>query len=204
MSGSNAFTHLLKEIGALLGRQGFVRAKHAFWISQSKNFALIDVQRSAKSTRERVVFTLNLGVWSDRIAGFMPSSSKAQPPAITECHWRERIGFLLPKREDEWWSITQVDDVEVVKRELAPALENVVIPVVLAHIGDEALRDEWLCGEAPGLTDMQRLMYLSIMLKEIGPHDALESVIAELKQQTEGKPAEATVHRHLQKLGFNV
>lgn len=34
---------------------------------------------------------------------------------------------------------------------------------------DAAFRDEWLAGRSPGIGSMQRLMFLAILLKEIGP-----------------------------------
>ena len=201
MTAASAYTQLLKSIERILGRAGFARTKQSFRIESNGNVGIIAVQKSLKSTADRVVFTLNVGVWSSRIAGFAGGSS--QPTEIDDCHWRERIGFLLPDREDTWWTIRETDEPATVSDELRPVIEDVVVPAVMAHITDEALRDEWLTGKSPGLTEVQRLMHLAVLLKQIGPQNALSSVVAELESKSEGKPAEAIVARHLQKLGLN-
>ena len=203
LPATNLFSELLKEAEELLKRVGLVRAKQKFSIRQNSNIGLIDFQRSTKSSSERVVFTVNIGVWSDRIARSSSTSTKSEPTTIEDCHWRERIGFLSPDRQDKWWLIESPSDMDAIHTTLLPLLENVAVPSLLRHLSDAVLRDEWLEGNAPGLTTLQRLMYLIVLLKEIGPTDRIEEVVLELRQESEGKATEATVLRHLTKLGLD-
>lgn len=203
MAAANVLTQFLKTVQGTLKPLGFERSKSTFWTRSGNNIGIIDVQRSVKSAVDRVIFTFNIGVWSDRIGRFGPGNAKSHPPVVDDCHWHERIGFLLPDREDKWWTISANDDPAVVTEQLSRVIVDVAVPALFTHVSDEALRDEWLTGRSPGLTEMQRLMYLTILLKEIGPDDALASAIAELKKTSEGKPIESIVVRHLQKLGLN-
>ncbi|MDP9178986.1 MAG: DUF4304 domain-containing protein [Gemmatimonadota bacterium] len=200
MTTARVFTQLLRSVESILGPAGFARTKRSFWIQSGNNIGIIDVQKSRKSTADRVLFTLNLGVWSDRVGSFVAGGTKSHPPEVDDCHWRERIGFLLPDREDKWWTINESDDAAAVIDDVGPVMESVAVPAVIAHINDDALRDEWLMDKSPGLTNVQRLMYLSILLKEIGPQDALSGVVADLKRNSQGKLTEAIVTRHVQKL----
>lgn len=203
MSTGHVFTQVLKSVESVLKREGFARAKRLFWVERASNIGVVDVQKSSKSTGDQTIFTFNIGVWSDRIGRFVTSNRKSKPPEVDDCHWRERVGFLLPGRNDKWWTIGESDDPTRVSQELGAIIEDVAVPAVMAHISDDALRDEWLAGQSPGLTDMQRLMYLSILLSDIGPRDALADVIAELQRKSEGKPIEAVVTKHVQKLRWN-
>jgi hypothetical protein len=187
------FTGLLRSLEGTLEGHGFARAKRSFWTQSENNVGIIDVRKSSKSTTDRATFTMNVGMWSARIGRFVTGRLKSHPPGIDDCHWRERIGFLLPAREDRWWTIGESDDPATVAGQLSPIFNDVAVPAVIAHLQDEALRDEWLAGNSAGLTDVQRLMYLTILLQEIGPRDALRGVIAELKMKTQGRATDALV-----------
>jgi hypothetical protein len=49
---------------------------------------------------------------------------------------------------------------------------------------DEALRDLWLTGQGPSLTEFQRLRNLAVLLSVLGPEDALSRVMADLRQMS--------------------
>lgn len=200
-SAAQAFTQLLKTVEGILRLAGYARSQRTFRLLVDPGVGMIEVQKSAKSTSDRVILTVNVGVWSARVARFMTGRVESGPLAVDDCHWRERIGFLLPDRDDRWWTIGGGDDAAIVTGAVGGAIESVAVPAVNAHLRDEALRDEWLTGKSPGLTDIQRLLYLTILLKEIGPHGALPTAVAELERKSEGKAIESVVMRHIEKLG---
>jgi hypothetical protein len=65
---------------------------------------------------------------------------------------------------------------------------NIGIPEIAKYIHDHNLRDLWLSDYSPSLTEFQRLLYLSVLLKEIGPIELLEPTLHKLKLVSTGKP----------------
>jgi hypothetical protein len=82
-------------------------------------------------------------------------------------------------------------------------IEEYVIDYIRKCLGDQELKNLWIEGRSPGLTDIQRLIYLSILLHEIGPVELLEPTIAVMKKMSAGKPVATTVNHVLKKMGLN-
>jgi hypothetical protein len=68
------------------------------------------------------------------------------------------------------------------------------------YLADEELRDLWTSGISPGLTNVQRLRNLSILLNTIGPKDLLEGVIGQLRNISKNDPVYPMVNLHLKML----
>jgi len=172
---------LLERIAAFLRQPGFSKRGHIFVCVSAGNWAVIEYQKSQKSSAEAVVFTANVGVVSQRLARFFSSPMEPKkPPASSEWHWRQRLGFLLPQRQDIWWTLTPNTLAEV-SREIEDAL-GVALPAVEGYLQDESLRDLWLSGSSPGLTEVQRLKNLAVLLKAVGPEDRLDPILDELRR----------------------
>lgn len=92
------------------------------------------------SSRELVVFTINVSIASKRILdaeGLDPTS----PPKEPDCHLRQRIGELLPYvGKDHWWQLGGDSDVSALRRELARALVWHGIPWLRINATDGSLR----------------------------------------------------------------
>jgi len=121
-------------------------------------------------------------------------------PSIGACQWRERVGFLLPQRQDKWWIVRDIEPTGSLMDELKGCLVGVAIPAIEQHLSDEQLCDEWSSGRSPGLTDLQRLVNLSVLLKVSGAGSALRDVLNELEVKAAGKPMASMVKQHLRNL----
>jgi hypothetical protein len=180
--GGVAFAELVKRVGDFLQQRGFEGRGPVFFRVRAGNWALIALQKSQKTSADAIVFTVNVGVVSERLARFfsiplMPN----RPPEAGEWHWRQRLGFLLPEGLDKWWTIKSNTRIEEVSREVERALE-LALPEVEKHIRDEFLRDLWLTGRSPGLTEVQRLKNLAVLLKALGPEDRVTPILDELRR----------------------
>ncbi len=196
----DAFQEMLSRwIAPALREQGFSRRGSTFHLREEGNWGMINVQRSQTSTADQVSFTVNLGVASRRLMAFWQQPAEKRP-SVWDCHWRERIGFLLPARQDRWWTIDADTPPHTVAQEVRDATVSLAVPEVRRNLSDEALRDLWLAGRSPGTTDIQRLLYLSVLLQVIGPVERLDAVIAELRAKSAGQPVAATVAVHLDRL----
>ena len=201
MQAAYAFTTLLKDmVGPELKEHGFSKKGPTFYLWCKDNWGLINFQKSSSSTNESITFTVNLGVASSRLLKFFSSVKETGKPSIWDCHWRERLGILLPEHNDKWWVLYRETDLESLHNLLSRNLRELVIPEIARYIGDEQLRDLWLEGKSPGLTNVQRLLYLSVLLKALGPLDYLGPVLEELQRISIGTPAYSMVEVYLQKL----
>jgi hypothetical protein len=195
MSAQAMFDALLNSVlkPDLQGR-GF-RAQDGIFVAQiGSNLLMIEPQKSTKSTVDRILFTFNLKVISGRLATLVDECE----PVRTSCpftHWRQRLGGLLPSPGDHWWGVS-----EAVPGDAAAALMGLGVPAVLSVGSDESLRDLWLTGRAPGLSELQRLIYLSTLLAIIGPVDELSDCIQRLEAVERNAPTRDRVDRHLRLL----
>jgi hypothetical protein len=118
-------------------------------------------------------------------------------------HWRERLGFLLPQHSDVWWTIDKDTDIHALGNALVDMVRNIAVPEVIRHVSDDNLMTLWLSGKSPGLTNTQRLEYLTVLLKNKGWDDLLYKIVEELKAISAGKPYASSVEAHLKLLGVS-
>jgi hypothetical protein len=196
---NHKFKDVTRRLGVSLRAAGFRRRASAFHREdESGNQQIIELQRSARSEEDQVVFTVNVGTFLKRLASFFPA--RHDPPSTTDCHWSDRLGFLLPGREDRWWAVDADTDVAELADALTEAIVDYAIPVLVRYSSEEQLRDLWLSGQASNLTDVQRLMHLSVLLDAIGPREELQKVVGELSAVSAGRPTAGVVQRHLERL----
>jgi uncharacterized protein DUF4304 len=196
---SQAFNHLLKVAYASMKPRGFSRKGQSFYLYRHANWGIVNFQKSTGSTREKILFTINLGVASTRLLEFFESGRFSdRRPNIWDCHWHERIGSLLPGRQDTWWSIDATTPLEELTQTLCGHLQDVGIPEIEKHISDVALRDLWLTEFVSGVGGPQNLEPLSVLLKILGPQHMLDAVLERLRN-TRGVPR-GVVEGHIKRL----
>jgi hypothetical protein len=167
---------------------------------EGTSVGLIEFQSSDRSTKEKLIFTVNLGVYLRPIARFFHPAAVKDRPRIGDCHWRERLGYLLPERGDKWWNVESLQELDRSISEIHLGLTEYGLPQLLRYLDPAELRDEWLSGRSPGLTDTQRLLNVSVLVQELGPYERLPMLFDELRLQSEGKPHEKVVESHIGKL----
>jgi len=201
MTTDNPLNCLLSEhLAKLLKDRSFSRRGYSFVKRRNGNILLVEFQVwKERSTRDEVVFTVNLGVLSRRLFWLSENRDPPKRPAIDHCHWRERLGFLLPERQDRWWSVTKAN-LGPLAIELTDALLRIGLPAIEGMATDEALRDSWMNGRSSGLSAFERLRYLSFLLLEIGPRSKLDEVVAELRAQSQGMPWERVAELHIARI----
>lgn len=202
MNAASLYKALISRVAQTLRGRGFSKKGNCFFREAEGNWGLIGFQKSRKSSADEVVFTLNIGTCSGRLLRFFFQDWLDQKPSIEICHWRERIGFLLPDRQDKWWTIKSSDSIDFLVAELNCHMVDVVFPSINQNLSDGQLCEEWLSGRSPGLTDIQRLMNLSVLLKTAKADDYLHEVLHEMARISEGKPTSSMVKRHFQNLNL--
>ena len=165
------------------------------------NWGLINFQKSRNSSSVEIHFTINIGVCSyelRRLVGIGVVDIKSKP-GVDECQWKQRIGFLMPNKDDYWWQISLDTAVEGMAKEIQNVLNVLAIPKIMSHISDDDLISEWMAGRSEGITEFQRYVYLSTLLK-LNNRPELSKVIEEMKTYSKGKPIENSMNVHLKDL----
>ncbi|NOT60999.1 MAG: DUF4304 domain-containing protein [Acidobacteria bacterium] len=194
LSPSQVFARILNSwVAPILASHGWGRKKQSFFKKQGDSWGIINFQKSSKTSKDEIVFTINLAVISGTLQKFF-SARTIESPNLTDSHWRCRIGALLAENLDKWWVISNATSLEELKNELSSCLTHVAVPQVEKYLEDSALRDIWLKEYSPGLTEFQRLRYLSVLLKTVGPIDSLQLTLQRLKQlsETDSDPSSFT------------
>jgi hypothetical protein len=195
-----SYEKLLKEcINPFLKSNGYKKKGSAFYRTHSDgNVSVFDFQKSRKSEKDQTVFTINIAISSRRIATF--HGNQTDNPVLDDCHWKTRIGHLLPEKQDLWWTIVPTTVLNDFCSTILGILDRHAFKAISEHDTDQRLRDYWLSGNSAGLTNIQRLINLSILLKAIGPQEKLSAIIEEMKSISRGQATEFTVEDHLSKL----
>jgi hypothetical protein len=189
-TAARAFKDLVDQIAGALRKRGFARRGTILFHERGENSGLIEFQKSQKTRPEAVLFTVNLGVVSGRLARFFSVPlSRGRPPEPSKWHWRVRLGFLLPEGQDQWWSLRGGSEVRQVREKIEDALVRLALPEIEEHLRDESLRDLWLTGRSPGLTDVQRLKNLAVLLKALGPEHRLAPILENLRLSSKANAA---------------
>lgn len=152
------FNHVIKTIGERLKPLGFARRGSVLRVAGEDTCGIVSFQRSVTNTRDKLLFTVNLGVVSGDLLDTGPSGlEKAE---VWDAHVRERIGFLLPEHSDKWWEITAASDPEALAEEMSDLILKYVVPYVQHYLSADSIISLWESGQSPGLTSKQRVELL--------------------------------------------
>jgi hypothetical protein len=190
---------LLNSAGESLKKKGFVKKGSTFYLAAENNWGLVNFQKSKESKSDRIVFTINIGVLSSLLRLTLRNIEISSKPIIDDCHWKKRIGFLMSKKQDHWWVIDEATSIDDLISEVINLLDNFAIPAIENHISDNMLESQWLIGNAEGITELQRYIYLTTLLK-LNNKPNLPQVIEDLKKFSRGKAYEYSAKEHIKEL----
>lgn len=148
--------NMVRTVATRLSVHGFAQRGLVLRKSAGRNIALIEFQLSDKTSKERVVFTINLGV----VCSELSDGGASQKATAMDAHLRQRLGLLLPERADKWWEITAQTNVIALADELSTTLERSALPYLDEYLDSRTLIALWESGRSPGLTAVQRARFL--------------------------------------------
>lgn len=194
------YKSLISDINNVLKPFGFKKSAETFFYRKDNNIGIIDFQKGRRSNVTSTLFTINLGIYSSALKVFDSFDIKSKP-TISDCHWKKRIGFLLPKKQDYWWEINDSTSLPNLLTEITKVLRELAIPEIQKYISDESLEKSWNEGISEGLTEQQMYLYLIALLKTYNKPE-LHTKVEELKNFSKGKPFYNNVKEYLAKLGI--
>jgi hypothetical protein len=172
--------HMLREwVTPLLKKHGFKKAGLSYETENPETIVIINYQRS-RDGQSCDRFTVNLGIGSKRIFEIEDRRVSNRTP-VELSHWRMRLGRALAEPSNAWWELCDAADMAQVGHEQREILMNRALPLLERMASDAALREEWKQGKAPGLTELERLLNLSVLLNNPERRKEQRAVIRELK-----------------------
>ncbi len=155
------FKGVVRTVAARLSVHGFAQRGLVLHKSSRSNIALVEFQLSDRTSKERVVFTVNLGIVCGELL-----EDDADKVSTMDAHLRQRLGFLLPERADKWWEITAQTDVAALTDQLSTVIEKSALPYLEEYLDTQSLIALWESGKSPGLTAVQRTRSLDRLQKK--------------------------------------
>jgi hypothetical protein len=174
------------------------------WRKVHDTVVVIEVQKDRKhSTKDEVRFTVNIGISVDALRDVVAvagRTSSSELPAPEKCHWRQRLGHLLPAQTDVWWSVSDKQTAQSVCDEIAAGLIDIAAPKVEAIASSEALVRSWQDGIGQGLTEYERRVSLAKLLIALGRKEEGRAAVRALEDAARGKSWEASAAYEVKEL----
>ena len=171
-------------VGSVLLPLGFRRRAPNYFRASGSLYHCIHFQGSQWGSADHGKFTINLAVTSADLYAAYTGKPLPANPATALWPLQERIGFLLPRRLDHWWSVDADTDLAALTEEVASALSSVV-PGFFARFADaDALFQVFTSGvSAPGLILSHRPIVLAALLAARGEHEQAAICLREAQER---------------------
>ncbi|MBX9703201.1 MAG: DUF4304 domain-containing protein, partial [Silvanigrellaceae bacterium] len=196
---NDIFNQLINNLKPLFKSHFYLKKGNTFYVTKDNNYGLVAFQKSQKSTRFEIIFTINIGIYSQVIANFFNPACAKSKPTIADCHWIQRIDNILELPYDKWWLIDENSSISELTHEFYNYLEQIFMEVD-KYIKDRDLESLWLSKKSPGITEFNRLRNLSVLLKHSGDIALLKNILNELNKLVEGTACSYLARQHIQEL----
>jgi hypothetical protein len=131
------YCQIVCEVERLLRDEGFSRKDDSFHNVNDGITRGLEFQRSEHTSKNQLKFTLNIGIRSDRLRHIL---GQPQIAPVWDYHVFRRIGFLLPSREDRWWSVTPDTEIPILSAEIKGIICLGALPFLRRFKTDRDLR----------------------------------------------------------------
>jgi len=109
-------------VAPALEAAGFRKQARTFRRASGDAIHVVNVQGSTRNMGAEGRFTLILGIYFASVAALLTSpEAVSDAPAEMDCQLRQRIGPLMPGRQDHWWSIDATTDLAALGAEVVDA-----------------------------------------------------------------------------------
>lgn len=203
VTAAKGFKDLRRCLQKRLAPLGFAVAGTKLWRKVNDTLVVLETQKDRYSTDEEARFTINLGISVDAlraIAAAAIGASLAEVPPPEACHWRVRLGRLLERQGDVWWSVRDEQTAQSVCDEIGSDLINVALPKVVETASSEALLRLWQEGHGQGLTEYEQRANLAKLLCALNRKDEAKKAIQALEDASLGKSWEVSARYDVKEL----
>lgn len=127
-------------IAPMLKQHGFRKRGRNFHRLVGEMYQAVNIQSTRLNSGSRGRFTVNLGVYCERVNAIADPSMVKQPPTEVICTVRARIGTLMPRQDDKWWTVSPQTDMRALAGRVAKHVEEYGLPWMDAASSLKGLR----------------------------------------------------------------
>jgi hypothetical protein len=194
------YKNLIDDLKAKLKQHGFIKKGNVFYLTPNENFGVIEFQKSRDSTKDNIKFTINVGTCSNVLMK-IKEEDKFKGFQFDQCHWKTRIGRLLPVNTDYWWNINNQTNAAELTEEVYRIIIDIAVPEMMNHITDEMLIETWKKQVAGGLTEYQRMINVVSLLKA-RKSEELSVVANAIREEVKGTRLASSIEEDFKELGI--
>lgn len=110
-----------RSLHPILKSAGYKKKGRTFYLEEDDVTRVVNVQSSQGNTAESAKFTVNLGLYFPAVREQSLDEPLTDLPKEYECTLRERIGMLLPRQDDWWWTVRPSSDLDMVANAVSNA-----------------------------------------------------------------------------------
>jgi hypothetical protein len=155
------FDRVIRTTTARLQPLGFSQRGLVLRVMGQDTCGIVQFQRSTKSSKDRILFTINLGVVCGEL--LVNGCEGLRRARVSDAHVRQRIGSFLPRRPDRWWEITRSTDPDALALEISGLLVEEAVPFIQGLLSPGSIISLWESGQSPGITDGERDDLLGVL-----------------------------------------
>jgi hypothetical protein len=192
------FKRLLNNLRPIFTSKGFRKHSQNFICESSECWGIINFQKSLYSSPNAKSFTVNVAIAAKRILKYCSLPETSPLPAY-ECHWRERIGSLLPAPMDTWWKLSEESTYSAVEVQVRDALLATAIPLIRENLTEQGLLDLW-ASRMPGSFPFPRYKHQSILLAQQGRLEELPEIFRLIRESCQAASAKKSAEEHISEL----
>ena len=201
MTAAKSFRNLKSCLAERLASIGFAAEADILSRKVSDTLLVLEVQKDRKySTKDEIRFTINLGLSIDVLRATAAVDGSSSTPSPDRCHWRERLGHLLPAASDIWWSVRDEQTALAACDEIVAGLVDVALPKIEAVASSKSLATLWKEGRGQGLTEYERRAYLARLLCALNRMEEAGAAIQALEDASIGKSWEVSARYDVKEL----
>jgi hypothetical protein len=170
---------LLEKLDEVVLPSGFERRGSLYRARRNGNLVVLGLEGGADP--DFADFDGHLGVLSARLSSAFGPKLEFTYPSLGSHHWYRWAGDLgVRVPSPSGWQAHKVNG-QWLLDDVARYLRGVVLPALDAHSSDEGLRDDWLDNRDTWLTEAEQVAYLIVLVRDIGPADALPGLRQRLR-----------------------
>ena len=162
-----AYQQVQRETAKLLRPLGFKRKGAIIFVKTDDNFGVIHFQSSPYSTKDELMFTVNVAVIIGKLVDPRAYRQCLNHPSHMHGQIRRRIGQLLGG-DDKWWTITEDAEIHESSKDFAQLILKKAVPFIQHYMKLENVLSDWEHGERGNLTEIELARYLPKLRELLG------------------------------------
>lgn len=162
---------------------GFRSGSNIAWRRHKDTVVVVEIQKDRKvGLGGESRFTINVGI---SINLLRPANSVVPPPE--KCHWRQRLGRMLPQQADTWWVVGDIQTAQLLCDEIGDGLLRIALPKVDEMASSDALLHAWHQDQGQGLTEYERRVCLIRLLIALDRREEAAAALQAFEQASIGR-----------------